>query len=318
MTDQLLLALDYGGTKHSAALARRGQREWLARESVLSPASKDGEYDRATMLAMAWRLLAGRAPAAIGVSFGGPVDAARGRVILSHHIPGWDNVPLREQLQIAFNAPASVDNDANVGAIGEYRFGAGQGCASLLYITVSTGVGGGWILDGKIWSGADAMAGEIGHTIADPTGPECVCGRHGCVEVIACGPGIARAARMRLIGEPDAQTKLWEIMGTGENLTGADVARAALDGDELAQQVMDNAAHALGFGIGTAITLVNPERVIIGGGVSKSGERWWQVVRASARQNTLPQISTDIVPAALGDDAPLWGAIALAENLVDG
>ncbi|MBI5301078.1 MAG: ROK family protein [Chloroflexi bacterium] len=315
MPDEILIALDYGGTKLSAAMARRGQRAWLALERVASPPNKDGAYDRATMLAMARRLLAGRAPAAIGVSFGGPVDAARGRVILSHHVPGWEDTPLREQLQDALGAPASVDNDANVGALGEYTFGAGQGCSSLLYVTVSTGIGGGWILGGKIWSGADAMAGEIGHTICDPRGPECVCGRRGCVEAMACGPAIARRARERLNQNPAQGRELRELAGNNLNaMTGAIVAQAANAGDELARAVMDDAARALGFGIGTAITLVNPERVVIGGGVTKSGERWWHIVRESARKNTLPQIRTDIVPAALGDDAPLWGAIALAEK----
>lgn len=315
-TSDLLLALDYGGTKLSAALTQRGQRTWLALERIVSPTPKDGAYDRTTMLALARRLLAGRNPAAIGVSFGGPVDAKLGRVILSHHVPGWEDTPLREQLQNELGAPASVDNDANVGALGEYVFGAGQGCASLLYVTVSTGVGGGWVLDGKIWSGADAMAGEIGHTICDPCGPECVCGRHGCVEVMACGPAIARTAKEILLAHPTQGEKLRALVGNNlDALTGALVAQAAHDGDELAQQVMDDAAHALGFGIGTAITLLNPTRVVIGGGVTKAGERWWGIVRKAARANTLPQIRADLVPAALGDDAPLWGALALAESL---
>lgn len=316
MTDQLFLALDYGGTKLSAAIARRGQRAWLALERVITPPTKDGAYDRATMLALARRALAGQTPAAIGVSFGGPVDAKQGRVILSHHIPGWEDTPLREQLHNELHAPARMDNDANVGALGEYACGAGQGCASLLYVTVSTGVGGGWILDGKIWSGADAMAGEIGHTICDPRGPVCVCGRRGCVEAMACGPAIARRAQKMLAENPAQGMTLREMLSNeGNEISGALVARAANADDELAQRVMDAAAHALGFGIGTALTLLNPTRVVLGGGVTKSGERWWRIVRESARANTLPQIRADLAPATLGDDAPLWGAIALAESL---
>ncbi len=324
----LLLALDYGGTKLSAALTGIGERAWRALERVASPPQHDAQYDQTTMCALAHKLLDAHTPRAIGVSFGGPVDAARGRVILSHHVPGWEDTPLRDQLQQEFGAPVSVDNDANVAALGEYRFGVGlteslhpeRSAAeskepSLLYVTVSTGVGSGIVIDGKIYNGADAMAGEIGHTICDPRGPECICGRRGCVEAMACGPVIARAARERLLAEPDAVTKLRELETRG-TLTAADVARAADEGDELARAVMDDAARALGFGIGTAITLINPARVVIGGGVSKSGERWWQIVRASARSNTLPQMRVAIVPAALGDDAPLWGAIALAEDLI--
>ncbi len=316
MVSPLLLALDFGGTKLSAALARRGEREWLALERSFSPPVKDARYEYDTMLALARRLLDGRTPAAIGVSFGGPVDAARGRVILSHHVAGLDDTPLRDQLQAAFGAPASIYNDANVAARGEYQFGAGQGCASLLYVTVSTGVGGGWVIDGKIFSGADGMAGEIGHTVVDPQGPPCVCGRRGCVEAMACGPAMVRAARARLIAEPTAGAKLRALIGGDlDAVTGERVARAAIAGDDLARAVIDAAARALGFGIGTAITLMNPARVVVGGGVSKSGERYWSELRAATRANTLPQMRVGIIPAALGDDAPLWGAIALAESI---
>ncbi|MCX7838090.1 MAG: ROK family protein [Anaerolineae bacterium] len=309
----IILALDYGGTKLSAAIIGIGERAWRALARVQSPPQHDASYEQATMRALARELLKGETPRAIGVSFGGPVDAARGRVLLSHHIPGWEDTPLRDQLQAEFNAPVSVDNDANVAALGEYRFGAGRDCDSLLYVTVSTGVGGGIIIGGKIYNGADAVAGEIGHTICDLRGPLCVCGRRGCVEAMACGPAIARAARERLRAEPHVSSTL---RAYGDALTAADVARAADSGDALAQNVLEDAARALGFGIGTAITLLNPMRVVIGGGVSKAGERWWTIVRQAARANTLPQMRVDIVPAALGDDAPLWGAVALAEELL--
>ncbi len=319
MTDNLLLSLDYGGTKLSAAIVGLGERTWRRLERVPSPPDNDKNYDQTTMLAMARRLLAGRTPVAIGVSFGGPVDARQGRVILSHHVPGWEDTPLREQLQAEFGAPASVDNDANVAALGEYRFGAGQHCASLLYITVSTGVGGGWVLGGRIYSGADGMAGEIGHTVVDPNGPVCICGRRGCVEVMACGRAIGREARARLQAEPNAGLGLRALVGGDlDAVTGERVARAANQGDALAQSVIDGAARAFGRGIGTAITLMNPERVVVGGGVSKSGNRWLSLVRAAAQENSLPQMSVDIVTAALGDDAPLWGAVALAQGLLEG
>lgn len=320
MSEELLLALDYGGTKLSAATARRGAREWLSLERSRSPAVKDARYEYDAMLALAQRLLGRRRPAAVGVSFGGPVDSARGRVILSHHVSGWEDMPLRERLQEALDAPVSVENDANVSALGEYSFGAGslgeRRASPLFYVTVSTGVGGGWVIDGKIFSGADHMAGEIGHTVAEPGGPPCVCGRRGCVECIACGPAIAREALALLRADPYAGAKLREQVGGNlDAITAERVAHAAQDGDEAARAVLDRAARALGFGIGTAITLANPERVIVGGGVTKSGDEYWSVLRAAARANTLPQIRADIVPAALGDDSPLWGAIALAESL---
>lgn len=333
----LLLALDYGGTKHSAALLVRGERSWLALARTYSPPGADARYDQATMLRMAHELLA-RHPGrllAVGVSFGGPVDASRGLVRLSHHVPGWEETPLRDQLQAEFGVPVAVDNDANVAALGEWRYGAGQGCASLLYVTVSTGVGGGWVLDGRVWSGADGMAGEIGHTVVRPGGEPCVCGKRGCVEAEACGVAIGRKAGRRLREllenvdaresrselrrppEPDAGAVLYQLCaGRPEAVTGEMVARAAAAGDALAQAVLEDAAQALGAGLGTAINLMNPERIVLGGGVTKSGERWWQVVRAVAREHALPQMRVEIVPAGLGDDAPLWGAAALAEGLL--
>lgn len=315
----LLLALDYGGTKHTAALLRRAERAWAAHARVYSPPGADAACDQATMLRMARELLAqtpGRL-AAVGVSFGGPVDAARGLVRLSHHVPGWEETPLRDRLQTEFGVPVAVDNDANVAALGEWRFGAGQGCASLLYVTISTGVGGGWVLDGKVWGGADGMAGEIGHVVVRPGGEPCVCGKRGCVEAEACGAAIGRKAGRRLADLPEASPLLYQLCGgRPAGVTGEMVGRAAASGDALALAILEDAGRALGTGLGAAINLMNPETIVLGGGVTKAGERWWHAVRAAAREHALPQMRADIVPAALGDDAPLWGAAALAEALL--
>ncbi len=319
MSDQpLLLALDFGGTKHAAALVRAGERTWLARREQAAPPGADAQTDMRIMLGLARDLLAAHPGplAAVGVSFGGPVDFETGRVRLSHHVPGWEARPLRDELRRQFGAPASVDNDANAAALGEHRFGAGQGCASMLYMTVSTGVGGGWVIDGRVYRGADKMAGEIGHTVIKPDGPPCICGRRGCVEILACGPAIAQEARQKLSAAPDAGRVLRELAGDNlANVTAALVSQAASAGDPLAEAVLLQAAHHLGTGIGNALSLMNPRRVVLGGGVTKSGEKWWAEVRRAARANTLPEISAEIVPAALGDDAPLWGAAALAHDV---
>lgn len=313
----LLLALDFGGTKLSAAVAAVGEHSWRACRRVLSPPGADARYDLDTMVSLARDLLGDATPSAVGVSFGGPVNAAKGVVLLSHHVPGWENVPLRDRLEARFGVPAAMDNDANLAALGEWRFGAGQGCHSLLYITVSTGIGGGWVLDGRIYHGANSLAGEIGHMTVQPGGPVCTCGRRGCLEAVAAGPAIARGARERLEAEPQAGEILRRLIGGDVGtVTAKHVSQAAEAGDELAQQVLEEAARALGLGISCAIALMNPQRVVVGGGVAKSGERYFQVARAVARPTALPEMTVDIVPAALGDDAPLWGAIALGEGLL--
>ena len=308
--------MDYGGTKHTAGVLAVGTHDWLAHECVYSPPGANARYDQVTVIKLAYDLLARTEGqlVAIGVSFGGPVDSTEGVVRLSHHVPGWEDTPLRDQLQAEFRVPVAVDNDANVAALGEWRFGAGQGCTSLLYVTVSTGIGGGWVLNGKVYSGADGMAGEIGHVVVRPGGAECVCGKHGCLEVEACGRAIARKMRERLASGRHLHTA--QHPGTAEPVTGESVARAAQQGDVLAQEVMDDVARMLGVGLGGAINLMNPQRIVLGGGVTKSGARWWRIVRETARYHALPQISVDIRPAALGDDAPLWGAVALAESLL--
>jgi len=316
----LLLLLDYGGTKLTAALSRPGQATWLDQRRFFTPAHADGPYEYQKMVDLARDLLVGvdEPPAAIGVSFGGPVYAPNGLVRLSHHVPGWENVPLAERLQAEFGAPAAVDNDANVAALGEYRFGAGQGCENLLYVTVSTGIGGGWLINGRPYVGADGMAGEIGHTLVQPDGLPCVCGRRGCLEAEACGPGIANRARLYL-GEagPAGEPLLALTGGDPAQITAKMIAEAAQNGDQFSQGILAESARRLGLGLANALTLMNPDRVILGGGVTKSGQRWWQVVRDTARQHTLPEIRVDIVPAAFSDDAPLWGAVALAESILN-
>lgn len=220
-------------------------------------------------------------------------------------------------LEQEFGVPANVDNDANVAALGEHRFGAGQGYDSLFYITVSAGVGGGWILNGQPWRGAGGMAGEIGHIVVDPAGPVCLCGKRGCVERLASGPYMAQNAREVLAQTPRSTAgKILRnlVEDNLELLTGKLIAEAAAAGDDLAQDILRKSAWALGVGIDNVANLVNPKLFILGGSVTKAGTRWWEVLRQMARETALPEIDFKIVPAVLSDDAPLWGAVALAES----
>lgn len=303
------LALDFGGTKHAAGLAEAGARQWLDRRTTPAPPESDGPTDRSVMFGLADELLKTNPGklAAIGVSFGGPVDWKSGRVILSHHVSGWEDTPLVDMLRERYGAPAAMDNDANAAALGEWRYGAGRGCDSLLYITVSTGIGGGWVLGGRVYRGADSMAGEVGHLAVDPEGPECVCGKRGCVEAMGCGTAIGREMTSRMQSGSASRVQ--------PALTGEMVNRAAESGDRVAIEVMERAARALGMGIGYAITLMNPQKVIIGGGVAGTGEVYWRTLRATAARYALPQMRVEIVRAGLGGDSPLWGAAALAESV---
>jgi glucokinase len=313
-----ILALDFGGTKLAAALVESGCREWLRYERRISPENADAKTDLEIMRSLIASLLQGTIPTAIGVSFGGPVDATTGTVRLSHHVPGWENIPLKNLLEQEFGVPTSVDNDANVAALGEHRFGAGQGYDSLFYITISTGVGGGWILNGKPWQGAGGMAGEIGHIVVDPAGPVCLCGKRGCVERFASGPYMAQNAKDILKSQHEQQSGyiLRKLVENDLNLlTGQLISQAATKGDKIAQVVLQKSAWALGVGIGNVANLINPQRFILGGSVTKAGETWWNTIQQTATATALPEVSFEIVPAALGDDAPLWGAVALAQTL---
>lgn len=264
------------------------------------------------MIELGHGLLAGELPAAVGVSFGGPVNFSTGTVRLSHHVPGWENVPLQEILAAEFGGPVPVDNDANAAALGEHRFGAGRDHHSLMYLTVSTGVGGGWVLNDRLWHGYQGMAGEIGHMVIDPAGPICLCGKRGCVERLASGPYMAQDLHQAWSAGQAGWSERKGVAGSGVEMSGKIVAAAAAAGDEAAQKILGRGAWAVGVGIGNAANLINPQIFVLGGGVTKSGEAWWTAVRQAAHETALPGIHFAIEPAALGDDAPLWGAVALA------
>lgn len=318
-----ILAFDFGGTKLTAALLAAAALvevvpTWTAHKRAFSPAAGDAQYDIQTMIRLGHDLLAAHnltvdALAAVGVSFGGPVDYATGIVRLSHHVPGWDNIPLQILLETEFGVPIRVDNDANVAALGEWRFGTGRDVNDLFYITISTGVGGGWVLNGRSWRGCVGMAGEIGHMTVDPQGPLCLCGKRGCVERLASGPYMAQDYK-----EAKGKEELSAIqyVALDAAITGETVAKLAAQGDETALHILRRGAWALGVGIGNAANLINPQLFVLGGGVTKSGILWWNEVQQAARATALPEVPITIVPAAFPDDAPLWGAVALVEALI--
>jgi glucokinase len=219
-----------------------------------------------------------------GIGFGGPVDFARQRVFKSTHVGGWSDYPLRDELARALGIPAIMDNDANTGALGEASYGAGNGYPSIFYMTLSTGIGGGIYLEGNIWRGADCYAGELGHLTIRPDGPECLCGARGCFERMCSGLWLERdhgKTAKQLISDPEF------------------VRRYVVD---------------LALGLKACIMLLNPARIVIGGGIGKAGDALFEPLRAELRSRITDWSGAriDIVPAQLGDDSVLFGALALA------
>jgi glucokinase len=244
----------------------------------------------------------------IGISFGG--YARDNQILKSLHVAGWDNYPIHERLRQHFgDLPIYVANDANAVAIGEWKFGAGRDVDSMLFLTVSTGVGGGIILNGRLLEGANGIAGEIGHLNAIPeSGPLCTCGRHGCVEAVSSGPSMVKRAHLLLTSRPDAPSELRDM----PEFTARDLNALAEKGDVIARQALLEGARYLGIAIGNTINLLDVNRVVIGGGVSRSGPLWWDTVRKTVAETVLPwRPAVTIVPSGLGTHEGIWGAIAL-------
>jgi glucokinase len=315
----LIVALDFGSSRHTAAIAAPGDRQWRAHRRALAPPKSGATVNLAIMRSLVRDILRGARPSAIGVSFSGPVDFSTGVVPLSHPVPGWADTPLRKILEREYGVPVIIDSDAHAAALGEFRSGAGQGCSSLLYVTVSHGVRGGWIINGQPWRGANGVAGEIGQVVVDPSGPRCVSGKPGCVDCLASAPHVAQRVREALEEHLDRGQILRQLVGNHLTaVTARRVREAAEMGDRLAWESLEKAAWAVGVAIGNTANLMNPERFIIGGEMTKVGDRFLAMVRRTARETVLPDIDFDVVPASLGDDASLWGAVALGESLLNG
>jgi glucokinase len=277
------LAIDIGGTKFtlavfeadriveraSRATDRAGGREWMLR-SIASVVEEWKPRHRIQRC---------------GIGFGGPVDFQQQRIALSTHVGGWSDFDVPRHLEKLLGFWPVIENDANAGALGEALYGAGRGCRPLLYITLSTGIGGGIIVNGdEVYRGADSYAGEIGHLTVRPDGPECLCGSRGCLERMCCGLWLERDH-----GRPASQL--------------------LCDPAFVERYVVD-----LALGLKAAIMLLNPARIVIGGGISKAGDALFNPLRSELRHQitTWSRARIDVVPSALGDESVLFGAKALA------
>ncbi len=303
-----VVALDIGGTKLAAGvISPAGQvlaEEVAPTESSSRPPeiieALFGLSERAVGRAAAGR----RELVGVGVSFGGPVDFPKGRVVTCHHLPGWEGVLLRDLIAERTGLRTVMDNDANAAALGEATFGAGRDHRYVLYVTVSTGIGGGLVFNRKVYRGARSMAGEIGHTFVAAEGARCACGRIGCLEAVASGPAIARAAGEAL----DAgEASILQAVPRGE-LTARHVAEAA-KADPLAARIMEKAGEHLGLAIAGAVNLLNPDIVVIGGGVSQAGEVLLRPLREAVRRYGAAEAVRDLaIVVASWASAPGWSA----------
>lgn len=313
----LCLALDYGGTKLAAGLVDWTTGLVLRQAQCGTGPDRDARGQIADMLDLVGHLSLSAAEWGsvwgVGVSFGGPVDVASGTVLQSHHIEGWENLPLVAELGAALRRPVLMENDANAVALGEYRYGAGRGVSDLVYMTISTGIGGGVILNGRLWRGRHGLAGEVGHMVVRPGGPLCTCGNRGCLESLASGPAIARRACEALGNWGRGEQLLSPAWGGPEHITAEHVFRAARAGDALAVSIVEAVADDLGLAIAMLASIVDPARVILGGGVAKSGEQLLAPVRAAFRRYAFPMLvdGVAIVQAAAPGEGGLLGAAAL-------
>lgn len=278
-----VLALDVGGTKFTVAGFAGGKlilRESRTTDRVGGPQALFHEVEK---IFHVWRTEHGFRPDFCGIGFGGPVDFATQTVLLSTHVDGWIQYPLVDNLRDLTEAPVVMDNDANVGALGEARYGAGRGADPLFYMTLSTGIGGGIVTSGKVLRGVDSYAGELGHMNIEPQGPSCLCGSNGCFERMCCGLWLERD-----YGKP---------------------ARELLQDEAFVRKYVVHLAR----GLKTVLMILNPARIVIGGGMSKAGDRLFTPLREELnRQMTAwSRARREVVPAELGDDSVLYGCLAL-------
>ena len=246
----------------------------------------------------------------VGIGSPGPLDRARGIVIVTPNL-GWRDFPLRDRVQALVNLPATLDNDANCATLGEWWIGAARGAKHVIGLTIGTGIGGGLILDGKLYHGASDVAGEPGHASIDSTGRRCKCGNYGCLEAYASGPAIAERAREALAGgEPSILPQM--VGGDLSRITAATIYEAAQQGDALAVQVVRDTARFLGTAIANLLNIFNPEVVVLAGGVTQAGEALFEPLRAEVRRRAFkPAVDAcRIVPGELEGNAGVVGAVA--------
>ena len=313
-----VLAIDIGGTHFRVGLFdREGRRLVLSEGDTLRSGGREWMLDRICEISRSLLDRTDYPVGACGISFGGPVDFEHQRVT-SVHSPGWKNFSFAEWIRANLNLPCLIDNDANAGALGEFRYGAGRGADSIIYVTLSTGVGAGLILNGKTYRGKDGLAGELGHVPLSDSGITCSCGAVGCLESFCSGSAIAARAKEWGRRRMDDLTCILDLSGgRPESITAKEVMQAASEDDVTAVCIVREAAHWLARGLLTAIRILNPDRIILGGGLTLAGQVLLAPLHQCLAELASPTIgySTEIAIAELGTYSALHGAAAMALDL---
>ncbi len=323
MTDptrkRYIVGVDLGGTNIvTGALPEDGSRQISIRSVPTEPErGADGVVERIAgeieqVIAATMVETGATREDFIGVGIGspGPLNREKGIVIVTPNL-GWKNFPLRDRISERVQLDATLDNDANCATLGEWWAGAARKGRNVVGMTIGTGIGGGLILDGKLYHGASDVAGEIGHTTIDSTGRRCKCGNYGCLEAYASGPAIAERAREALRGEPES-TLPQMVEGNLERITAAMVYEASTLGDVVAREVVRDTARFLGAGVANLLNIFNPDIVVIAGGVTQAGAPLFNPLRAEVRRRAFrPAVDAcRIVPGSLGGSAGVVGAVA--------
>ena len=250
----------------------------------------------------------------IGFDFPGQIDYKNGIVRLAPNIPGWVNIPIVQIIEDEFKIPTRIDNDVHCAALGELNFGAGKGCENFICMTVGTGIGSGIVINGKLVRGASNAAGELGHIkLQMHDGPLCGCGDYGCMEAFASGPSIVAMAKEYLLS---GKSTRFQEMANGGEITPYIVAQAALEGDPVAKRIFTKMGEYIGFGLASVVNLLNPERIIIGGGVADAGDILLDPIRETIKKRAMVVAGSavEIVAAKLGNSAGVIGASLLIES----
>lgn len=312
MSEAETIGVDLGGTKIQVGVLAGVETLWESRET------SRGQDQNELVELLVREVTAARAarPAAVAVGLGIPatIDQERGEAIGAVNLPIVD-LPVREVVSARVGLPVFLDNDANVAALAEYRYGAGRGKHTMVMLTIGTGIGGGLVLGGELFRGATGAGAELGHTVIQADGPPCQgnCPNHGCVEALASGTALGREGRARAESAPDSA--LGRLRAAGQEVDGRAVTEAALAGDEAAIAVFELIGSRLGVACASFANIFQPDAIVVGGGVIAAGDLLLDPARAEVRTRALrPMNETPILPATLGNDAGMIGAAALART----